>query len=458
MVESFKFYIRKLQFYNTELLAQVNVGMNNKPKQEIHWSVTATPKPECSPLEEDLSADVVIIGGGLTGCRTALGLAEAGLSVVVLEANDIGWGASGRSGGQCNPVWRQTPDELISKFGAARGELLVNTTLNAADELFRDIERFDIDCDAAQHGWIQAAHTRQTRRSLEHLHAGWTKAGARIDLLEGDEVETMSGSPAYRFALRHQAGGHVHPLSLTRGYARAAQARGARIFCGQAVQSITPASGKWRVSTGRSGVTAEQVVLTTNAYTGSAPSPKLNKTFFPLVSIALATEPLNETQQASVLPGKVTISDTRLAIYFSRYDRDGRLIFGCVGSSEHVGKLASHRLLTGLNTVFPQLRGIGLERTWGGRIAVTPEMMPHIHEPAPGVTAALGFSGRGIAMTSVMGRALTRRVLGEPENSLPFPVEPISAIAFHGALKAMIPLAAPAMSVKDGFDSMFGKP
>lgn len=430
--------------------------MNNTPAQEIHWSVTATERPECSSLKGDTVADVVIIGGGLTGCRTAVGLAEAGLSVVLLEANDIGFGASGRSGGQCNPIWRQTPDELLKLFGEARGQLLVNTTLSAADDLFHDIEKYNVDCDAVQNGWVQAAHTRKARRALEHLQAGWVKAGARIDLAEGDHVEKLSGSPAYRFALFHQAGGHVHPLSLTRGYARAAQALGARIFCGDPVQSMERSNGQWKVSTAMGSVTAEQVVQTTNAYTGAAPLPELQKTYFPLVSIALATEPLSEAQQASVLPNKVTIADTRLAIYFSRYDRDGRLIFGCVGSSDHVGKMAGHRLRKGLHTVFPQLRDIALERTWGGRIAVTPEMMPHIHEPAPGVIAALGYSGRGIAMTSVMGRALTRKVLGEAESSLPFPVEPISAIPFHAPLKAMIPMAAPAMSVKDSLDSMVG--
>ncbi|MGQ7846878.1 NAD(P)/FAD-dependent oxidoreductase [Granulosicoccus sp. 3-233] len=430
--------------------------MSNDPVREIHWPTTATARPPCSRLEEDTTADVVIIGGGLTGCRTALGLAEAGLSVVLLEARDIGWGASGRSGGQCNPVWRQTPDELASRFGDARAELLVRTTLSAADDLFHDIEHYDVECDAVQNGWVQAAHTRQSRRSLEHLQAGWSQAGARIDLLEAEQVKDMSGSPAYRFALFHQAGGHVHPLSLTRGYARAAQARGARIFCEEPVQSMERRDGKWKVSTVKGSVTAEQVVQTTNGYTGTSPSPGLQKTFLPLVSIALATEPLSESLRATVLPGSVTLSDTRLAIYFCRYDRDGRLIFGCVGSSEHVGKLAIARLQKGLHTVFPQLRGTALERTWGGRIAVTPEMMPHIHEPAPGLTSALGFSGRGIAMTSVMGRALTRKVLGEPESSLPFPVQPVSAIPFHGPLKAMIPMAAPAMSVKDRLDSMMG--
>ncbi|WP_157736099.1 NAD(P)/FAD-dependent oxidoreductase [Granulosicoccus antarcticus] len=429
--------------------------MSKHPVEEIHWSVTASAKPECESLKGDIDADVVIVGGGLTGCRTAVGLAEAGLSVVLLEERDIGWGASGRSGGQCNPLWRQTPDELAKRFGGARAELLVKTTLQSADELFRDIRHFGVECDDVQNGWVQAAHTSGSLKSLERLHAAWQGVGAEIDILEGGDVESVSGSPEYRFALFHRKGGSVQPLSLTRGYAKAAQARGARIFCGEAVQGLNRMNGRWRVSTAAGSVSAEQVVLTTNAYSRDALTPGIRKTFFPLVSIAVATEPLSAAQQASVLPNKVTIADTRKAIYFSRYDRDGRLIFGCVGSSESVGLLGGHqRLRKGVETVFPQLRGIGLERTWGGRIAVTQEMIPHIHEPAPGITAALGFSGRGIAMTSVMGRALTSKILGEPEHALPFPVQSMKSIPCHAALNALLPLGAPVLSLKDKFDKL----
>lgn len=424
------------------------------PKEEIHWHHTAIARRDYSALKGDTSADVIVVGGGLTGCRTALGLSEAGKSVVLIEQNDIGFGASGRSGGQCNPMWRQTPDDLAEQLGETYAENLVNTTLNAAKDLFDDIARFDVACDPEQNGWVQAAHTRSSRKSLARLASGWRAAGAEIDAVEGTDVETLSGSPAYRFALFHRQGGHVQPLSLTRGYAAAAMERGARIHCGEAVASLESRSGNWTVHTASGSVTAPQVVLTTNAYTPKSLWPGLSQTFFPLISISIATAPLTPAQQATVLPNRVTIADTRLAIYYSRYDRENRLIFGCVGSTENVGTLGGHaRLRTGMHTVFPQLKGIGIERTWGGRIAVTPEMMPHLHEPAPGITAGLGFSGRGIAMTSVMGRTLTRKLLGDDPESLAFPVLPLSPIALHTPLAAMVPFAAPAMSAKDKLDS-----
>ncbi|MEM6385416.1 MAG: FAD-binding oxidoreductase [Pseudomonadota bacterium] len=423
-------------------------------KEEIHWQRTATPALALSPLASPLKTDVLIVGGGLTGCRTALGLAENGVSVTLVDAKEIGWGASGRSGGQCNPMWRKTPDQLKALIGPHYGETLIRTTLTAAHDLFSDIATYGIDCDAVQAGWVQAAHTKTAVTAMRALGKAWIAEGADIVECEGDAVEAASGSPAYRWALRHSAGGHVHPLSLTRGYARAAEARGARLFKGTPVTALTRENGVWQATTPGGIITADKVVLTTNAYTSDL-WPGLRQTFYPLVSNCLATAPMTEDQAKTVLPNSVTLSDSRLAIYYARRDRDDRLIFGCVGSDDRVDTLGGfQRLKAGLRTVFPQLAAHPVERKWGGRIAVTPEMMPHLHEPAPGLVAGLGFSGRGIAMTSVMGRALAAKLLGTPDAELPFPVSPVKPLRFHGVARRLIPVAAPAMSAKDRFDTL----
>ncbi|UWR23017.1 FAD-binding oxidoreductase [Sulfitobacter sp. S190] len=422
-------------------------------KEEIHWIVTANAAPDLDKHRSSLRVDVLVIGGGLTGCRTALGLADRGVSVAVVDAQDVGWGASGRSGGQCNPIWRKTPDDLRDLLGARHGDNLVRTTLTAADDLFSDIRTFDVDCDAVQAGWVQAAHTRKAIQSMGTLGRAWKKAGADIEEIDGDAVEYASGSPAYRWALKHAAGGHVQPLSLTRGYAKAAIARGAQFYNKTPVTKLDRKNGKWHATTPEGEITAENVVLTTNAYT-SGLWPGLSKTFHPLVSVSIATAPLSAMQQQTVLPGSVTISDSRLAIYYARYDREKRLIFGCVGSTDHVDPLALGRLRGGLRTVFPQIADIAIERKWAGRIAVTPEMMPHMHEPAPGILAGIGFSGRGIAMTSVMGRALSGKLLGTPPDDLPFPVVPVSPVPLHDITRRLIPFAAPAMTLKDKLDAL----
>lgn len=423
---------------------------SSSPNEDtVLWSITAEPAPPVETIVEDMAFDVVIVGAGLTGLRTAVSLAEAGTSVAVIDAQRIGYGSSGRSGGQCNPIWRATPDDLIKEFGYSQAERLIHATLTSADDLFDDIRRLGINCGAEQNGWFQAAHTRKHATSLKALGAAWRGVGAKIEDIGPAEVHSRIGSSEYDFALCHAKGGFVQPLSLTRGFAQAAQKHGARLFENAPAKSMKRVEGKWHITTPGGVLKAEQVVLATNAYTDSL-WPGLRQTLLPMVSIALATKPLTEDQQAIVLPGRVTVSDTRLAIYFARYDADNRLIFGCVGSTGSVKSLGGlGRLRTGLRTVFPQIADIGIECSWAGRIGVTPTMKPHMHEPAKGVLAGLGFSGRGIAMTSVMGRALARKVLGASNSDMPFPVTPIQPMAFHAFSEAFVPLMAPGMSTLD---------
>lgn len=421
-------------------------------RQEIHWHRTAPPAPECVELQGDVSADVVIVGAGLTGLRTAITLAEAGTDTIVIDAERIGFGASGRSGGQCNPIWRATPDALREKFGNTQADRLIQTTLSAADDLFDDIRRYKIDCGAEQNGWVQAAHTAKAARGLEDLCTAWTREGAPITPLGRDETHAAVGSAAYDFALLHAKGGFVHPLALTRGFARTAQAAGAHLFELTPATGITRAGKRWQITSPKGRISAEQIVLTTNAYTDNL-WPSLRQTILPMFSIALATAPLSTAQQQAVLPGRRTISDTRLAIYFARYDADNRLIFGCIGSSENAADWGGlGRLRRGLVHVFPALKGIDIECSWGGRIGVTDDMMPRLHAPAPGVLAGLGFSGRGIAMTSVMGRCLAQKILGGNNDDLPFPVSEITPMPLHALTSRTVPLMAPTLAIKDQTD------
>jgi glycine/D-amino acid oxidase-like deaminating enzyme len=422
---------------------------------EVHWRRTAAERPNAKVLDKDIEVDFAIVGGGLTGCRTAIGLAEVGAKVAVLDAMQIGWGASGRSGGQCNPIWRATPNELIKKLGAPQAERLIDTTLGSADALFADIKKYGVDCDAEQNGWVQAAHCKSAMKRLIKLGEAWKSVGAPIEFMDREQTLKVSGSSEYGFSLFHAKGGHVQPLSLTYGYACAAERLGAELFENSKVTSMKRLDDKWEVKTAKGKLIAKQVILTTNAHTNSL-WPRLQQTIFPMVSIAIATEPISSELQEQVLPNGVTISDSRRAIYFARYDRNRRLIFGCVGSTDRVAAFAGiSRLRNGLHRVFPQLKRTLIETAWAGRIAVTAEMMPHLHEPAPGVLAGIGFSGRGIAMTSVMGRTLARKAMGAEADSLPFPVTPISPIPFHWSAKKLLPLGAPAMSFRDKLDTFF---
>jgi glycine/D-amino acid oxidase-like deaminating enzyme len=202
-------------------------------------------------------------------------------------------------------------------------------------------------------------------------------------------------------------------------------------------------------------VRAANVVIATNGYTGDL-IPGLRQSILPMVSLLAATAPLSPAQRAEILPRLTTIADTRRAIFYARYDRDHRLAIGCLGSDpdnpQALGGMS--RLRAGAERIFPALKGIAWDYAWGGRIAVTKDFLPHLHEPAPGLHIGLGFNGRGVAMSSVMGRALAARILGASAGSLPFPVTPLKSISYHRLLTAVLPLAGPVLSAADALDRM----
>lgn len=420
------------------------------------WVATAAPFPKRQSLTGSHVTDVVVVGGGFTGLRTALELAVAGTRVTVLEARRVGYGASGRTGGQCNPILRMTPAAAEVALGRQHGQNLVQATIESANDLFHAIERHQIECDPVQKGWLQVAHTAATARKLETLHATWTAAGAKIDVLDRPATARWSGSNDYVAGLFHRSAGHVQPLSLARGFAAALLRHGGEIYENSAVTSAARGKGgKWHVKTAQGEVLAATVVIATNGYSGSLVQG-LNRTILPMVSLLAATAPLSPAQRAEILPELSTIADMRHAIYYARYDRDFRLAIGCLGSDPEaphaLGGLA--RLKSGAARIFPALKGVAWDYAWGGRIAVTGDFLPHLHEPEPGLLVGLGFNGRGVAMSSVMGRALAAKVLGAAESTLPFPVSPLRAMSWHGLLSSILPLAAPVLSAADRLDTM----
>lgn len=420
------------------------------------WAATAPSFPERPHLTGSHATDVVVIGGGFTGLRTALELAIAGTRVILLEAQRIGYGASGRTGGQCNPILRMTPAATAATLGRQHGENLVQATIESANELFHTIERHQIDCDPVQKGWLQAAHTAATAKKLETLYAAWTARGAKIDLLDRPTCERWSGSRGYLAGLFHKTAGHVQPLSLARGFAAALIRHGGEIYENSAVISAARGKGgKWTARTAQGDVTATNVVIATNGYSGSLVSG-LSRTILPMVSLLAATAPLSLSQRAEILPKLTTIADMRHAIFYARFDRDFRLAIGCLGSDpenpQALGGLS--RLKSGAARIFPALKNATWDYAWGGRIAVTADFLPHLHEPEPGLLIGLGFNGRGVAMSSVMGKALAAKILGAADSTLPFPISPLRAMSWHSLLSSILPLAAPVLSAVDRIDTM----
>ena len=415
----------------------MNVQINaNAPGFKPFWADTA-PQSDLHPaLEGDISTDVTVIGAGFTGLRAALMLAEAGTSVTVLDAGDVAFGASGRSGGQVNPMLPfNPPSKLRELLGATYFERLTETSLASADELFDLIKKYQIDCQARQNGWLRVLHNDRALRHAREGVAEWNSHGADMQIVEGAEATRLSGSNVYRAAVITPKGGAVQPLSLALGLAQAAKQRGVQVYGSSAVTSLTPEGGKWVAETAKGKVTSDWVIVATNGYTDSL-IPKLGKTIIPVHPIQMATDALPPEVIDTILPHGHTISDSRRVIMYARREPGNRMVYGGHGKALANGQIGGFDWLQrDAERVFPQLKGMTWSHRWGGRIAITDDHLPHLHEPKKGLLVGLGYNGRGVAMSHVMGRVMAQRVLGKAADSLAFPTSLIKPIPFQGIQK-----------------------
>ncbi|MBL4629455.1 MAG: FAD-binding oxidoreductase [Roseicyclus sp.] len=396
---------------------------------ESLWTHSAPDEVENPPLTNHLTADVAVIGAGYTGLRAALALAEAGLSVIVLDAGDVGWGASGRTGGQVNPMMPfNSPQRIKELVGERIFETLAEQSLNSADEVFDLINTYQIDCQARQNGWLRVHHSKAAQKKATTDIANWNAVGANMRIVERDEVVAISGSRAYRTGTVNPRGGAVHPLMFVRGLASAGKARGVQIFGQSAVTGLAKAGAKWAATTQGGSVTSEWVVVATNGYSDGLVQG-LASSVIPITPIQIATDPLPPDIIDEILPEGHTISDSRRVIMYARREPDNRMVYGGHGECDKQGNLSGFDwLVNDAERVFPQLRGVTWSHRWGGRIAVTEDHLPHLHEPQQGLIVGLGYNGRGVAMSNVMGRVMAERILGATPETLPFPVTKIAGI------------------------------
>jgi glycine/D-amino acid oxidase-like deaminating enzyme len=396
------------------------------------WTEAAEAPIDTRPLEGERRADVAVVGAGYTGLSAALHLAERGADVVVLDAAEPGWGASGRNGGQIIPGLKHDPDELERHYGAEIGRRMWQIAGSAADVVFELIARHKIACHAQACGWIAAAPHAGALESLRSRTRQWQQRGAPVELLDRRRIEELTGTVGYAGGMLDRRAGALHPLSYARGLARAAQRAGAGLHGRSAARRLDAVDGQWRVITSSGGVVrARAVILATNAYTDDL-WPGLRRTVLPIQSYQVATEPLPEDVRRRVLPGGQVVSDLRRILSYFRLDPDGRLLMGGRGPLDDRGDPALFaRLEATARRLFPGLGDVRWAHRWSGRVALTADHVPHLHEPRPGVLIGLGYNGRGVAMATVMGRLLAERALGTSPAQIGWPVTPIAPIAFH---------------------------
>ena len=397
--------------------------MQNDPFSHGLWERTAPPAPATGPLRGEKRADVVVVGAGFTGLSAALHLARAGVSVIVVEAAEIGFGGSGRNVGLVNAGLWIMPDEVPSVLGSDYGERLLAALGDGPRVVFDLIREHGIDCEAEHRGTLHCAADAKGLREIEERARQWQARGAPVRLLDKEETAARIGTSAYLGALLDERAGTIQPLAYVRGLARAAIEAGAEIFTASPVVEAKRSLNGWRVDTKQGSVEADWIVVATNAYT-TAPWPQVRAELVHLPYFNFATAPLPKEILERVLPGREGVWDTREILSSLRRDRQGRLVFGSVGALRGTG-VAVHGAWAkrSLRKLFPFLSEVAFESAWYGKIGMTADAMPRFHRLERNVIGFSGYNGRGIAPGTVFGRYLARLITGEiGEKDLPLPL------------------------------------
>ena len=385
------------------------------------WDVTVRTDVQTRPLEEDVVADLVIIGGGFTGCSAALYAAQHGAKVRLLEAETIGHGGSGRNVGLVNAGLWMPPDEVEQTLGREAGAKLNAVLAAGPDLVFSLIERCGIECEAIRGGTLHCAHSSAGLADLSNRFRQQNIRGAPVSLLDALETAARIGSSAYRGALFDARAGTIQPLAYCRGLAGAAQAAGAQLHERSTVREVERAGGAWLVRTESGTVRARGLLLATNAYHRKAAGVAA-PAYVPVYYFQAATKPLSANRLATILPGREGCWDTARIMSSFRLDAAGRLIVGGMGALDHAGSAAHTRWAARkMGKLFPQISGEPLAYFWFGRIAMTSDHLPKILRLGDQAFSIFGYSGRGIGPGTVFGQALAGVLLGASDANLPIP-------------------------------------
>jgi glycine/D-amino acid oxidase-like deaminating enzyme len=412
--------------------------MQNDPLSHGLWEITAPPAPPTMPLNGEVWADVAVVGCGYTGLSTALHLAEAGAKVIALEAIEIGFGGAGRNVGLVNPGMWLAPDELVKRLGADYGERLLKLLGDGPSEVEALIGKHGVDCEFVRNGTLHCATGQSGLAKIEERCAQWGARGAPVKVLGREETARRIGVDIYAGALLDLRAGTIQPLAYARGLARAALAAGALIFTRSPVRLAERAGKGWRLKTDSGTVSADWIVVATDAYAEGAPWPQGKREQIRVPYFNFATRPLSPELTGSILPGREGCWDTRMIMNSFRFDQAGRLLFGSIGALRLAG-LEVHRAWAkrALKKTFPQIGEVGFEAQWYGMMGMTANALPRFHRLAENVVSFSGYNGRGIGTGTVFGRLLADHVLGKlSEEDLPLPVTDPDAPAFPALKEA----------------------
>lgn len=382
-----------------------------------YYAASANRKDARPELSENLSADVCVIGAGFTGLSTALHLAERGFSVIVLEGSRIGFGASGRNGGQIVHSYSRDMDFIEAHYGKKTAEAMGAMAFEGGNIIRRLVKQYDIQCDLKDGGIFASCNDKQFR-GLQHHKALWEKYGNnQLELLDAKEVQKYVGSERYTGALLDKSGGHIHPLNLTLGEADAIESLGGKIFENSPVTHVQQGE-KAMITTPKGQVTANFVMIAGNAYLNGIGDllPKLTQKSMPCGTQVITTEPLSKEMQQQLLPQDYCVEDCNYLLDYYRLSGEGRLIYGggVTYGARDPGKIESLIRPKMLKT-FPQLKNVKIDYAWTGNFLLTLMRLPQFGRIGNNIYYAQGYSGHGVTSTHLAGDVIASAIQGQAE-------------------------------------------
>ncbi|WP_197738491.1 FAD-binding oxidoreductase [Octadecabacter sp. SW4] len=380
-----------------------------------YYAATATPLPAFDGAKGALRADVCIVGAGFTGLSAALHLAQAGYDVALLDAHRVGFGASGRNGGQVGMGQRLGQDELEDMVGKDHARALWDLSLEAVALVRNLIDTHKMDC-----GWTPGIIGADHRaRYVPHTHAYVDKLNTeygydQIRKLEREELRALVGSPAYHGGALDMGGGHLHPMRYVIGLARACAAAGVRIYENTKVTGVTQGAPA-KVTTANAVISADHVLLACNGYLGGL-DEQVAARVMPINNFIVATEPLDEDTARGLIRDNLAVADSKFVINYFRLSEDRRMLFG--GTESYGYKFPpdiAALVRRPMTQIYPQLRDVRIDYAWGGTLGITMNRMPHFARLHGNILSASGYSGHGVAMATLGGKLAALAMQGQAE-------------------------------------------
>lgn len=364
-------------------------------------------------LKGEVKADICVVGAGYSGLSAALHLAEQGFKVVVVEGASIGWGASGRNGGQVVNGLNASLDTIGRRYGEQTAQFVGGMVQEGAGIIYDWVERYGIDCDLRR-GNIYAAYTPQHLRELEAKQTLWRKYGMDDhEMLDKAAIRRHIGSTVYEGGMIDHSGGHMHPLNLALGEAKSLEGLGGVIYENSPVIKVDQAADQATVRTAHGTVTANAVLVCGNAYLGNV-VPELTARVMPVSTQMVATAPLGKERAEALLPTGMCVEDVRYILDYFRLSADHRLIFGggvVYGGTDPADVIA--KLRPNIDKVFPQLADVKIDYAWSGNFALSFSRVPQLGRLGDKVYFAHGYSGHGVTGSHLFGRILAEAVRGD---------------------------------------------